>query len=143
MMLNSCMLTDFADLPTLCCDAVLPVAIPSCLLYVMLYVQTLQDSHRCSHMPLHDLEITCSCADEWQGKVEQYASVERLIVKSNPKKATSAQVQMEGEGANVRAMLRPRDFVIVLDERGKAVTSHGIAHLLAEAGALPRGLRAA
>ena len=73
-------------------------------------------------------------AVEWQDKVKRYTKFEHINIKSNPKKASSPDVQMQAEGLKVQTMLDSSDFVVVLDERGTRVTSHDIAHILAKAG---------
>jgi 23S rRNA pseudoU1915 N3-methylase RlmH len=74
-------------------------------------------------------------ADEWQSKIERYTKFKHVNLKSNPKKTSSHEAQMKSEATKLLSTLRPRDFVVVLDERGFSSTSFDIANLLAQAGA--------
>ena len=67
--------------------------------------------------------------------MRRYTKFEHLPVKSNPKKSSNPEIQMQTESEKVQSNLDNHDFVVVLDERGKRVTSFDMAHLLAKAGA--------
>jgi 23S rRNA pseudoU1915 N3-methylase RlmH len=67
-------------------------------------------------------------------KLKRYTTFEHINLRGNPKKAVSPAVQMQAEALNMLALLRDRDLVIALDERGKACTSFDFANLLALAG---------
>jgi 23S rRNA pseudoU1915 N3-methylase RlmH len=73
-------------------------------------------------------------ADEWESKIRRYAKFESVNLRSNPKRTSDSAVQQQSEGDALLATLQRTDFVVVLDERGKAITSHDMAHILATAG---------
>jgi len=73
-------------------------------------------------------------AKEWQEKIERYTKVTHILVKSNPTKAASTQVAVQAEGQKVAKQFTQQDYVVLLDERGKSMTSEGMAQLIAEAG---------
>lgn len=73
-------------------------------------------------------------ADEWRAKVARYTQATHVRLKPNPKKAASPEVAMKYEGARVLDSLAPGELLIVMDERGKEMTSEGFADLIAHAG---------
>ncbi|DBB07708.1 TPA: hypothetical protein ACH3X3_009134 [Trebouxia sp. C0006] len=73
-------------------------------------------------------------AREWTDKVKRYTQLEHLQVKPNPKKAASPIVAVQSEGEKVLKLITPQDYVVLLDENGKAASSEGMAKLVAEAG---------
>jgi hypothetical protein len=78
----------------------------------------------------------CTChAEEWAAKVKRYVSLESVHLRGNPKKTAEPEVQKQAEAAQVLAAVDSRDYVVVLDERGKQFTSYDFAHTVATAGA--------
>ncbi|GIL79936.1 hypothetical protein Vretifemale_9180 [Volvox reticuliferus] len=73
-------------------------------------------------------------AKELLEKLERYAPVSSIIVKPNPRNSIDPAVQRETEGEKVLKALDARDFVVVLDERGKELRSEDLAYLIAAAG---------
>ncbi|EFJ49589.1 hypothetical protein VOLCADRAFT_59226 [Volvox carteri f. nagariensis] len=73
-------------------------------------------------------------AKELLEKLERYAPVSSITVKPNPRNSLDPAVQRETEGERVLKALDPRDFVVVLDERGKELRSEDLADLVAAAG---------
>mmetsp|Transcript_21651 Transcript_21651/g.54504 ORF Transcript_21651/g.54504 Transcript_21651/m.54504 type:complete len:208 (-) Transcript_21651:202-825(-) len=73
-------------------------------------------------------------ADEYAAKVKNYAKFEEVQIRPNPKNSSNPEVQKAAEGERVLKLLTPTDYVVVLDERGKDVTSEGMAKLIADAG---------
>lgn len=71
---------------------------------------------------------------DWADKVRRYTQVEHTQVKPNPKKVSSPQIAMQNEGEKVLKLIAPQDYVVLLDERGKTMSSEGMAKLVAEAG---------
>ncbi|KAK9819287.1 hypothetical protein WJX74_000717 [Apatococcus lobatus] len=73
-------------------------------------------------------------ADEWASKVQRYTKLELVHCKSNPKDAQNPAVAKQAEGERLLRLLKPQDFVIVMDERGKELKSTDFAQLIAQAG---------
>ncbi|DBB04058.1 TPA: hypothetical protein ACH3X1_013112 [Trebouxia sp. C0004] len=73
-------------------------------------------------------------AREWTDKISRYTQLEHLQVKPNPKKAASSIVAVQSEGEKVLKLITPQDYMVLLDENGKAVSSQGMANFIAEAG---------
>ncbi|KAG1670829.1 hypothetical protein FOA52_003420 [Chlamydomonas sp. UWO 241] len=73
-------------------------------------------------------------ADEWLDKVRRYTTVDEVTIRPNPRKAQSVEVQKTGEGEKVLKALDPRDWVVLLDERGRDVSSEDFAKMIAAAG---------
>uniref|UniRef100_A0A383VJ92 Uncharacterized protein n=1 Tax=Tetradesmus obliquus TaxID=3088 RepID=A0A383VJ92_TETOB len=73
-------------------------------------------------------------AQEWLEKLARYTTVSEVLIKPNPKGASSPQVQKDAEAEKVLKALSPGDRVVILDERGRAATSEDIARLISQAG---------
>ena len=88
------------------------------------------------------------CASEWADKVERYTKLTQLTVKTNPMNTKDAQKAKDQEGTNVlkalssghrgggtasASALPPGERLVVLDERGRAVSSEDMASLLVRA----------
>lgn len=73
-------------------------------------------------------------AEEWLAKLRRYTTVTEIQLKPNPKKSTVPEIQMSTEAEKVLKALAARDFVVILDERGRSITSEGVAELIAAAG---------
>eukprot|EP00775_Hariotina_reticulata_P012098 gene12098-12237_t len=71
---------------------------------------------------------------EKQGSREQYTVVNEIMIKPNPKGSSSPQVQKDAEAEKVLKALSPGDHVLLLDERGREVSSEDIARIIAQAG---------
>ena len=71
---------------------------------------------------------------EWLDKARRYAKVEEIRLPVNPIKAKETDAAMRAEGERVLKHLTPSDFVVLLDERGKAPSSEKLAEIVAEAG---------
>ncbi|DBA67452.1 TPA: hypothetical protein ACH3X2_001736 [Trebouxia sp. C0005] len=67
-------------------------------------------------------------------KIKRYTQLEHLQIKPNPKKAASPLVAVQSEGEKVLKLITPQDYMVLLDENGKAASSEGMAKLVAEAG---------
>lgn len=78
-----------------------------------------------------DMDNACG---EWSGRIGRYAPFDEITVKTNPKNAKDPKAQMEGEGERVMKHIDSRDLVVLMDERGKDLTSEALAELVAEAG---------
>ncbi|PNH02247.1 putative RNA methyltransferase At5g10620, partial [Tetrabaena socialis] len=63
-----------------------------------------------------------------------YAPVSSIAIKPNPRNSPDPAIQREAEGEKVLKALEPRDFVVVLDERGQELRSEDLARLVAAAG---------
>lgn len=80
--------------------------------------------------PLHD-----TLTQEWLDKARRYAKeVEEIRLPVNPQKAKDNDAATRAEGERVLRAIVPSDFVVLLDERGKSLTSEQLADLVAEAG---------
>lgn len=75
-----------------------------------------------------------SACKEWSDKLSRYAPFAEIVVKTNPKNAKDPKAQMEAEGERVMKHIDARDYVVLMDERGKDITSEALAKLLADAG---------
>ena len=75
-----------------------------------------------------------SACKEWSDKLSRYAPFAEIVVKTNPKNAKDPKAQMEAEGERVMKHIDARDYVVLMDERGKGITSEAMAKLLADAG---------
>ena len=75
-----------------------------------------------------------SACKEWSDKLSRYAPFAEIVVKTNPKNAKDPKAQMEAEGERVMKHIDARDYVVLMDERGKDITSEAMAKLLADAG---------
>ncbi|BBN14996.1 23S rRNA (pseudouridine1915-N3)-methyltransferase [Marchantia polymorpha subsp. ruderalis] len=75
-----------------------------------------------------------SVVNNYASKVKRYCSFEDVQIKSNPKNTSDVVAQVEAEGERVLKAISPRDWVILLDERGRDVTSEQLASLIADAG---------
>lgn len=64
----------------------------------------------------------------------RYTEVQEQQIKPNPKNAKDPASAVQHEGERVLRALRPGDHVVLLDERGRDLTSEGLARLLAAAG---------
>lgn len=73
-------------------------------------------------------------ADEYAEKIRRYLPFTATTLRTNPKKASSTEVAKNAEGEKVLQALKPQDRVVLLCERGREVTSEGIARIIAEAG---------
>jgi 23S rRNA (pseudouridine1915-N3)-methyltransferase len=67
-------------------------------------------------------------------QIRRYTVVQEVQIKPNPKKASSVEVQKQAEGEKVLKALDSRDWVVLMDERGKNLTSEDLAQLIATAG---------
>ena len=81
--------------------------------------------------PLHDPLI-----NDWLEKARRYApKIEDVRLPVNPQRAKDdSEAATRAEGGRVLKHLGPDDFVVLLDERGKALSSEKLADLVAEAG---------
>jgi 23S rRNA (pseudouridine1915-N3)-methyltransferase len=73
-------------------------------------------------------------ADEWAAKLRRYAPLTEIQIKPNPLNAKEPAVAQVHEGERVLKAVNPGDRLIVLDERGRDLSSEDFARLLAQAG---------
>ena len=76
-------------------------------------------------------------AGEWGGKLRRYAPLTEAVVKPNPRGAKDVAVAVRDEGERVLKALAaqpPGAHVVLLDERGRELTSEQLAALLRRAG---------
>jgi 23S rRNA (pseudouridine1915-N3)-methyltransferase len=78
-----------------------------------------------------DMDKACG---EWSGRIARYTQFDEVPCKSNPKNAKEPKAQMEAEAERVMKQIDSRDLVVLMDERGKDVSSEELAELVAEAG---------
>ncbi|KAI8470559.1 MAG: hypothetical protein J3K34DRAFT_253141 [Monoraphidium minutum] len=72
--------------------------------------------------------------EEWLDKLRRYTSAEIILLKPNPLKSKDPAVAKAAEAQKVLGHITPRDRVVLLDERGREVSSEGVAEMLAAAG---------
>ena len=75
-----------------------------------------------------------AAVDAYAERCRRYAPFDEKYVKSNPKNAREPERQREHEGERVMKIIRPRDYVVVLDERGREASSEDFADLVAKIG---------
>ena len=94
-------------------------------------------------MPIRLLSVSKGGGVHFDGATAQYTericrftSFTELVVKPNPKGAAAdaADAQRIAEGERLLRAIGPRDRVVLLDERGKDISSPGLAELIAAAG---------
>lgn len=73
------------------------------------------------------------CAEEWESKIERYTRFERLTLRPNPKNSPEPQRQRDDEADKLIKSLGPSDYLVLLDERGRQVTSLEMTDILEEA----------
>ena len=90
-------------------------------------VKILHVSRPCT---LHDPLVA-----EWLDKARRYAKIEEIRLPVNPQNVKNDSVAASrAEGERVLKQLSASDFVVLLDERGRAPSSEKLAELVAEAG---------
>lgn len=70
----------------------------------------------------------------YTAKIRRYCAFEDMQVRSNPKNSSNPDIQVAAEGERVLRSISPGDFLLVLDERGRTVTSEQLAVIFASAG---------
>jgi 23S rRNA (pseudouridine1915-N3)-methyltransferase len=70
---------------------------------------------------------------EWAEKLRRYTQVTEIQIKPNPSNAKDPTVAKALEGERVLKSIAAGERLVVLDERGKDVTSNDVAELLATA----------
>ena len=75
-----------------------------------------------------------AAVDAYAERCRRYAPFDEKYVKSNPKNAREPERQREHEGERVMKIIQPRDYVVVLDERGREASSEDFADLVAKIG---------
>ncbi|OWM77254.1 putative RNA methyltransferase At5g10620 isoform X2 [Punica granatum] len=71
--------------------------------------------------------------DEYMHKLRHYCAVEDVLVRPNPKNARDVQAQVEDEDVAVTSLIRPEEWVVMLDERGVDIRSERMADLIGDA----------
>ena len=71
---------------------------------------------------------------DWLDKARRYAKIEEVRLPVNQQKAKENEAATKAEGDRVLKSITASDFVVLLDERGKAPSSEKLADLVAEAG---------
>ncbi|KAE8651373.1 putative RNA methyltransferase At5g10620 isoform X2 [Cucumis sativus] len=72
--------------------------------------------------------------DEYIDKLKNYCHVEDVQLRSNPRNARDPKAQVDDEDVAVVNLLKPDDWVVMLDENGKELSSELMAELVADAG---------
>ncbi|GAX74391.1 hypothetical protein CEUSTIGMA_g1839.t1 [Chlamydomonas eustigma] len=73
-------------------------------------------------------------AEEWAEKVRRYTTLTEVQIKPNPKKTTNVEIQKQAEGEKVLKAVDARDWIVLLDERGRSMKSEDMAQLIGKAG---------
>ncbi|EEH53405.1 uncharacterized protein MICPUCDRAFT_29179 [Micromonas pusilla CCMP1545] len=77
--------------------------------------------------------VDAACG-EWADKIRRYAPFDEIVVRPNPKNAKDPRAQLEAEGERVMRHVDARDFVVLMDERGKDLSSEALAAVVADVG---------
>ncbi|XP_022131264.1 putative RNA methyltransferase At5g10620 isoform X2 [Momordica charantia] len=72
--------------------------------------------------------------DEYIEKLKHYCNVEDVQLRSNPRNARDPRAQVDDEDMAVVNLLKSDDWVVMLDENGKEMSSERMAELVADAG---------
>ncbi|KAA0038766.1 putative RNA methyltransferase [Cucumis melo var. makuwa] len=72
--------------------------------------------------------------DEYIDKLKNYCHVEDVQLRSNPRNARDPKAQIDDEDVAVVNLLKSDDWVVMLDENGKEISSEQMAELVADAG---------
>jgi len=75
-----------------------------------------------------------SVALEYVKKIQRYCAFEEVQLRPNPKNSSDVSTQVSSEGERVMRSITTKDWVVILDERGKEMTSEKFADLIADAG---------
>ena len=75
-----------------------------------------------------------AAVDAYAKRCRNYAPFDEMHVKQNPKNARDVDAQREHEGERVMKTIQPRDYVVLLDERGRDASSEDVADLVAKIG---------
>ena len=71
-----------------------------------------------------------AAAAEYATRIRRYAPLTEVVLRPNPRGVAEPDAQREGEGERVLRALAPTDRVVLLDERGGDLSSHGAAQSL-------------
>ncbi|KAK4374269.1 hypothetical protein RND71_004946 [Anisodus tanguticus] len=72
--------------------------------------------------------------DEYMKKLKHYCTVDDVQIKCNPKNARDVVAQIEHEDISVMGLIKPDEWVVMLDERGQDLGSEQMASLIGDAG---------
>ncbi|KAH9306875.1 hypothetical protein KI387_011279, partial [Taxus chinensis] len=72
--------------------------------------------------------------DDYMEKLRRYCVVENVQIRSNPMKTSDVKAQIKGEDMKVMQRITPKDWVVLLDENGKDITSEQLAKLIEDSG---------
>lgn len=77
---------------------------------------------------------------DFETKIKRYTKFEMIATPQNPKNERTIEEQKESEGERVMKKIDPRDYVVLMCERGKSFTSEKFASdVLAKSGDLGHG----
>lgn len=77
---------------------------------------------------------------DFETKIKRYTKFEMIATPQNPKNEKTIEEQKESEGERVMKKIDPRDYVVLMCERGKSFTSEKFASdVLAKSGDLGHG----
>ncbi|XP_048133807.1 putative RNA methyltransferase At5g10620 isoform X3 [Rhodamnia argentea] len=68
--------------------------------------------------------------DEYTSKLRHYCAIEDVQVRCNPRNAREKQAQIVDEDMAVMNLIRPDDWVVLLDEQGIDIESEEMAELI-------------
>ncbi|KAF5456613.1 hypothetical protein F2P56_026079 [Juglans regia] len=72
--------------------------------------------------------------DEYIAKLKHYCSVDDVQIRSNPRNAHDLRAQVDDEDSAIMNLIRPDDWVVMLDENGQDIGSEQMAELVGDAG---------
>jgi 23S rRNA (pseudouridine1915-N3)-methyltransferase len=67
-------------------------------------------------------------------RCSRYAPMDETTIKQNPKNTRDVSAQKAAEAERVMKVLTPRDYVVLMDERGRDVSSEDLADIVADIG---------
>eukprot|EP00238_Polyblepharides_amylifera_P014049 CAMPEP_0196576660 /NCGR_PEP_ID=MMETSP1081-20130531/5871_1 /TAXON_ID=36882 /ORGANISM="Pyramimonas amylifera, Strain CCMP720" /LENGTH=216 /DNA_ID=CAMNT_0041895335 /DNA_START=35 /DNA_END=685 /DNA_ORIENTATION=- len=73
-------------------------------------------------------------AGDYASKLERYCKFQETLLRPNPKNSKNPIDQKQAEGERLVKALSPRDYLVMVDERGREVSSLALADIVARAG---------
>jgi 23S rRNA pseudoU1915 N3-methylase RlmH len=87
---------------------------------------------------LRSIYLSTNATDPYYNQIllrrNRYCTFQSVNIKPNPKGSPDPEQQKVGESERVLKQISPRDYVVLLDERGREVTSEQLTDVLEEAG---------
>lgn len=104
-------------------------------------VQTIKQARSVRPVPIRIISVGKNRKDgvdtialSYLEKLRRYCVVEDVQIRSNPTNTSDVNAQVEAEGNRVLRSISSKDWVVLLDERGRQLTSEKFASLIEDAG---------